>query len=60
MTVSSASNVSSVYQQQQAQSQAAKSKPKASAEQPPDTVHLSPAAAAHLKSADVDHDGDSR
>lgn len=60
MTVSSVSNVSSVYQQQQVHSQALKSKAKVSSEQPPDTVHLSPAAAARLKGADVDGDGDGR
>ncbi|HYL75589.1 MAG TPA: hypothetical protein VEU96_15355 [Bryobacteraceae bacterium] len=61
MTVSPVSNVNSVYQQQQVQSHAPASKPKAAAEQPADTVHLSKAAAAHLKKgADTDGDGDGR
>jgi hypothetical protein len=61
MTVSAVSNVNSVYRQQQEQSHAPASKPKTAAEQPPDTVHLSKAAAAHLKKgAAADGDGDGR
>jgi hypothetical protein len=58
MTVSSVSNVNSVYQPQGVQRQAPSSKSQASSK-PTDSVQLSPAAKAQLKGVDADHDGDS-
>ena len=58
MMVSPLSNVNSAYQPQAVQSQAPSSKTQASSQQSADTVHLSPAAMAHLKGADADGDGD--
>jgi hypothetical protein len=60
MTVSPVSNINAVYGAQGVQGQAPVSKKAASSEQPTDTVHLSPAAVAHLKRADADGDGDGR
>ena len=57
MTINPVSNINSVSGSQQFQNQAPNQKPKAS-QTPTDTVHLSPAALAHLKGADADGDGD--
>ena len=58
MSISPVSNGSQLYASQQVQNQAPANQKSKKAETPTDTVHLSPAALAHLKGADADGDGD--
>ena len=57
MSITPVSHVSSINQEAPTQASSAKAGPSKPAT---DTVHLSPAALAHLKGGDVDHDGDSK
>lgn len=53
--------VSSLFSiNQDAPTQPSSAKGAGSSQPATDTVHLSPAALAHLKGGDVDHDGDSK
>ena len=58
MTVNPVSNVNSVSGSQQLQNHGKPNQKPKPSENPTDTVHLSPAALAHLKGADADGDGD--
>ena len=59
MTISPVSRVSAIHGSQNVQNQGSSNKKSESQDPATDTVHLSPAALAHLQGGDQDHDGDS-
>lgn len=59
MSISPISNVTPVHNSQTVQNQKAATTSSGASEPATDTVHLSPAAQAHLQGGDADHDGDS-